>query len=108
MTRPLGSLTVWRSPRVFAMVASGCLVLRLGVLGAASEQATSASQPNIVLMFPDNPGWGEVNVYGGVRGAIRPRQNRLAAEGLRLNNFNVESSFDAIDRLGARQRCFAR
>jgi arylsulfatase A-like enzyme len=43
-------------------------------------------------MFPDNLGWGEVNVYGGVRGAITPRLDLLAAEGLRLNNFNVEFS----------------
>ena len=77
---------------LFAIVASACLVLWLGVLGVASEQATPASRPNIVLMFPDNLGWGEVNVYGGVRGAITPRLDRLAAEGLRLNNFNVEFS----------------
>jgi len=75
-----------------AIAASGCLVLWLGLLGVASEQATPASRPDIVLMFPDNLGWGEVNVYGGVRGAITPRLDRLAAEGLRLNNFNVEFS----------------
>ena len=27
-------------------------------------------------MFPDNLGWGEVGVYGGVRGAITPRLDR--------------------------------
>ena len=87
-----GSLTLRRSRRVFSLVAGTCLVLCLGVLGLASEQTTPASRPNIVLMFPDNLGWGEVNVYGGVRGAITPRLDRLAAEGLRLNNFNVEFS----------------
>lgn len=92
MGRPPGSLTVLRSQRVFAILAGACLVLWLGVRGVASEQATPASRPNIVLMFPDNLGWGEVNVYGGVRGAITPRLDRLAAEGLRLNNFNVEFS----------------
>jgi arylsulfatase A-like enzyme len=92
MSRPPGSLTVLRSQRVFAIVACACLVLWHGVVGVASEQVTPASRPNIVLMFPDNLGWGEVNVYGGVRGAITPRLDRLAAEGLRLNNFNVEFS----------------
>jgi arylsulfatase A-like enzyme len=67
-----------------------CLVLWVA-RGVASEQ-TAPAPPNIVLMFPDNLGWGEVNVYGGVRGAITPRLDRLAAEGLRLNNFNVEFS----------------
>src|SRR5262245_38841918 len=51
-----------------------------------------ASRPNIVLMFPDNLGWGEVGVYGGVRGQLTPRIDKLAAEGIRLNNFNVEFS----------------
>ncbi len=56
--------------------------------------ATSAQQnrPNIVLMFPDNLGWGEVGVYGSVRGVPTPRIDQLAAEGIRLNNFNVEFS----------------
>ena len=33
-----------------------------------------------------------MNVDGGVRGPMTPRLDRLAAEGLRLNNFNVEFS----------------
>jgi arylsulfatase len=43
-------------------------------------------------MFPDNLGWGEVGVYGGVRGQLTPRIDKLAAEGIRLNTFNVEFS----------------
>ncbi len=50
------------------------------------------SRPNIVLMFPDNLGWGEVGVYGGVRGVATPSIDRIAEEGIRLNNFNVENS----------------
>jgi arylsulfatase A-like enzyme len=58
----------------------------------AAAQAAQAARPNIVLIFPDNLGWGEVGVYGGVRGNITPRLDKLAAEGMRLNNFNVEFS----------------
>jgi arylsulfatase len=49
--------------------------------------------PNIVLILADNLGWGELGCYGnsGIRGAVTPRIDRLAAEGLRLLNFNVES-----------------
>lgn len=60
-----------------------------------AQRATAAAQaarPNIVLIFPDNLGWGEVGVYGSVRGVPTPRLDRLAAEGMRLNNFNVEFS----------------
>jgi arylsulfatase len=49
-------------------------------------------RPNIVLIFPDNLGWGEVGVYGSVRGVPTPRLDKLAAQGMRLNNFNVEFS----------------
>jgi arylsulfatase len=56
------------------------------------DLAAQAARPNIVLMFPDNLGWGEVGAYGGVRGALTPRLDRMAAEGIRLNNFNVEFS----------------
>jgi arylsulfatase len=76
----------------FATLAGVCFVLWAGVVGVAGDQPAAPARPNIVLMFPDNLGWGEVNVYGGVRGAITPRLDRLAAEGLRLNNFNVEFS----------------
>ena len=50
-------------------------------------------RPNIVLIVADNLGWGELGCYGGgaLRGAPTPRIDRLAAEGLLLQNFNVES-----------------
>jgi arylsulfatase len=53
----------------------------------------NTTQPNIVVFFWDNLGWGEVGCYGGgvLRGAPTPRIDGLAAEGLRLLNFNVEA-----------------
>jgi len=46
-----------------------------------------------VFFFWDNLGWGEVGCYGGgvLRGAPTPRIDGLAADGLRLLNFNVEA-----------------
>jgi arylsulfatase len=54
--------------------------------------AQAAEKPNIVLVFLDNFGWGEPGFNGGgiIRGAATPRLDRLASEGLRLTNFNVE------------------
>ena len=53
----------------------------------------SETRPNIILILADNLGWGELGCYGGgvLRGAPTPRIDALAAEGLRLTNFNVES-----------------
>ncbi len=49
--------------------------------------------PNIVFMLTDNIGYGDLGCYGGgiTRGAPTPRLDALAAEGLRLTNFNVEA-----------------
>jgi acetyl-CoA acetyltransferase len=49
-------------------------------------------KPNIVF-FWDNFGWGELGGYGGgeLRGAPTPRIDKLACEGLKLLNFNVEA-----------------
>ncbi|HXW80565.1 MAG TPA: sulfatase-like hydrolase/transferase [Acidimicrobiales bacterium] len=59
----------------------------------AGTDAPGTNQPNIVVIFWDNLGWGEVGCYGGglLRGAPTPRIDGLAAEGLRLLNFNVEA-----------------
>ena len=53
----------------------------------------AVKQPNIVFFFWDNLGWGEVGCYGGgvLRGAPTPRIDGLAADGLKLLNFNVEA-----------------
>lgn len=55
--------------------------------------AKSNRPPNIVLILADNLGWGELGCYGGgaLRGAPTPRLDKLASEGLRFLNFNVES-----------------
>ena len=54
--------------------------------------AFAQDKPNIVFVFMDNFGYGELGVYGGgiTRGGATPRIDALAAEGIRLTNFNVE------------------
>ena len=70
-----------------------CMLLTGIVFGAVScSQKSSQNKPNIVLMFPDNLGWGEVGIYGSVRNVPTPNIDSLGIEGLRLNNFNVEYS----------------
>src|SRR5215831_17321477 len=72
--------------RAFASsLACGLLSKRAG--------AQSAPRPNIVFILMDNLGYGELGVYGGgiTRGAPTPRIDKLASEGTRLLNFNVEA-----------------
>src|SRR5262249_5613175 len=60
---------------------------------AAEKKPSEEKKPNIVFMLMDNLGYGELGVYGGgiLRGAPTPRLDKLASEGMRLLNFNVES-----------------
>jgi arylsulfatase A-like enzyme len=65
----------------------------LGLTSFATAQPASAStetkKPNIVFFLVDNVGWGTFGVYGGT--IPTPRIDKMAAEGIRFNNYNVES-----------------
>jgi arylsulfatase len=69
----------------------GSLAQQTAPSGAPAAQA--AGRPNIVFILMDNLGYGEVGCYGGgpIRGAPTPRIDKLATEGTRLTNFNVEA-----------------
>src|SRR5690349_24237844 len=58
-----------------------------------NTHAADAPKPNIVFILMDNLGYGEVGCYGGgeTRGAPTPRIDKLASEGTRLTNYNVEA-----------------
>jgi len=62
-------------------------------MNPGKKPAAPDQKPNIVFFLWDNLGWGEVGCYGGgvLRGAPTPRIDALAAQGLRLLNFNVEA-----------------
>src|SRR6476646_6532222 len=60
---------------------------------AQNKSASPTGKPNIVFILMDNLGYGEPGCYGGgiTRGAATPRIDKLASEGTRLLNFNVEA-----------------
>jgi len=89
----------WRNPspatalrRVLPYVLLSGLALNCAAGESPQTTAAQQSRPNIVLIFPDNIGWGEVGVYGSVRGPLTPRIDKLASDGISLNNFNAEYS----------------
>ena len=70
------------------------LFLALLMLVPAFPVHAQQAKPNIVFIFADNLGYGELGSYGGgiTRGAPTPLLDALAREGTRLTNFNVEPS----------------
>jgi arylsulfatase len=63
------------------------------VILLAASASGQDKRPNIVFLLMDNLGYGEVGCYGGgaLRGAPTPRIDKLASEGLRLTNMNMEA-----------------
>src|SRR6476660_5193526 len=73
-----------------SLISGSCISMRAQ---STAQPSQPASKPNIVFLLMDNLGYGEVGAYGGgiTRGAATPRIDRLATEGTRLTNFNVEA-----------------
>ncbi|WP_276131850.1 arylsulfatase [Polluticoccus soli] len=73
------------------MIRAAILIVMLMQL--SSYYLGAQNKPNIIFILMDNLGYGEVGCYGGgiLRGAPTPRIDRLATEGMRLLNFNVEA-----------------
>jgi arylsulfatase A-like enzyme len=101
----MGTGTTWRTGAVLGLGIALGYAAAVGRFpetppSAAAPQAAAAladpvpaGKPNILFMMADNLGYGEVGCYGGgiLRGAPTPRIDRLAGEGLRLVNYNVEN-----------------
>lgn len=53
--------------------------------------AAAESNPNILLIYADDIGWGDLSCYGG-SGADTPNVDRLAAEGIRFTSAYADSA----------------
>ena len=66
------------------------LALRFVLLVSAAQwvKAQEAERPNVVVIFTDDQGYGDISVYGA-KGYETPHLDRMAAEGLRFTDFYV-------------------
>ncbi len=68
-----------------------CLLLLLVAVTAPLFSAAPAAQPNIVLIYADDIGYGDLGSYGATK-VKTPHLDRLAAEGLRFTNAHSPAS----------------
>lgn len=66
----------------------GILVATFSLFGVA---ASAADQPNILLIYADDLGWGDVSCYGA-KALSTPNVDRLAREGLRFTDGHSTSA----------------
>jgi arylsulfatase len=64
-------------------------ILALILLLATSSFSIAEIKPNIIYILVDNWGWGDLSVQGGT--IPTPNIDRLATQGVRLTNFNVQN-----------------
>jgi arylsulfatase len=59
------------------------------IVGLTMANAEAVEKPNIVYILVDNWGWGDIGVQGGT--VSTPQIDKLASEGIRFTNFNVQN-----------------
>ena len=84
------------------------VAFRVGVMAAAvglaqwsglADSASAAARPNVVLIYFDDLGWGDLPCYGNTSFRT-PTIDRMAAEGARLTNFTSCCPYCAPSRVG--------
>lgn len=58
----------------------------------ALHASAAVDQPNIVIIFTDDQGYGDLACFGGAEGYATPEIDRMAAEGMRFTDFHVAHS----------------
>jgi arylsulfatase len=88
-------------------------IRQLGAAGAALGASGSLTgcfsirrSPNIVLIFTDDQGYGDVGVYGA-RSFTTPHLDRLAGEGMRFTDFYASQAVCSASRASLLTGCYA-
>lgn len=82
---------------------SGLVALGL-VTGCAHREDNST--PNVVVIFMDDMGYGDLTCYGAPSGYRTPNIDRLAASGLRFTHFYAAQAVSTASRAGLLTGCY--
>lgn len=71
----------------------------------AQEMLPQSKSPNVVLIFMDDMGYGDLEVYGGYPQQT-PHLNALAASGMRFTNFYAAQAVCSASRAALLTGCY--
>jgi arylsulfatase A len=91
--------TGWKPVPRFAITALSLLVIPL-LLGAAPPK-----KPNVVLIFTDDQGYGDVGCYGSK--VPTPNLDRMASQGMRFTDFYVAQAVCSASRAALLTGCYS-
>jgi arylsulfatase len=80
-------------------------VFALLFAGPALAAAPAGRPPNVVLIFTDDQGYGDVGVFGA-KGFETPNLDRLAREGRRFTDFHVAQAVCSASRAALLTGCY--
>lgn len=82
------------------------LLVTLALIGGLCVRAEAAERlPNIVVIFTDDQGYGDVGVFGA-KGYATPNLDRLAREGTKFTNFHVAQAVCSASRAALLTGCY--
>ncbi|MEN9976979.1 MAG: hypothetical protein RIR36_1139, partial [Bacteroidota bacterium] len=70
-----------------------------------AQTKSTQTTPNIVLIFMDDMGYGDPEVYGGIP-YHTPNINKLAASGMRFTNFYAAQAVCSASRAALLTGCY--
>ncbi len=88
-------------------IAFAATILLAAVATGPTRAAEPDRQPNFVVVFCDNLGYGDVGCFGSTRHRT-PNLDRMAREGVRLTSFYVASGVCTPSRASLMTACYPR
>ena len=81
-------------------------LLLLTLCNPASKEDMKSGLPNIVLIYADDLGYGDLGTFGATQYQT-PNLDKLTAEGMRFTNFEVAQAVCSASRAGIMTGCYA-
>lgn len=71
------------------------------------QESTHMHRPNIIIIFADDLGYGDLGCYGSERNST-PRLDQMAQEGMRFTDFYVASPVCSPSRAALMTGCYPK
>lgn len=84
---------------------AGALAATAALNGFGFAQAPGRRAPNVVLIFCDDMGWGDLGCYGGANAT--PNVDTMAKNGVRFSDFYVTQAVCTASRAGLLTGCYS-
>ncbi|HEX5024048.1 MAG TPA: sulfatase-like hydrolase/transferase, partial [Agriterribacter sp.] len=90
---------------VFLVLLPALVLLTYGFQKSNRALTPKSSHPNVIVIFMDDMGYGDLECYGGFP-YHTPNINKLAAQGMRFTNFYAAQAVCSASRAGLLTGCY--